>query len=361
MEKQVGIGIVGTGTIAQSHLQSLQMVPTGKAVVVFDVIAERAERTAQRFGIPNIATSLDQVLDRDDVDGVIVATPPFAHAAPTIAALKAGKHVLCEKPFALDVGEAEDMVATAERTGMFLACCSARNRLSPQETRAHEMIEKGELGDVYHARSTFMRLRGRPGDHIMPGSDWFLDSARAGGGAMMDIAVYTIDSVLWMLGNPKVLSVSAQVRQFTEEKPPTKQDVEDHVVIMMQCEGGKSGIVECAWVSNIVGVDGLFIFGTKSGLMFEPLRQITVEHVDPSEVIKTPWNDPERQYRPLQKQIFTSEFPQMRQMTNVTSEFARAIGEGRQPMTPGRDALEVTKVIAAAYKSAKQGSSVTLV
>src|SRR5512143_3038810 len=170
MEKQVGIGIVGTGTIAQSHLQSLQAVPTGKAVVVFDVIAERAEATAKRFGVPNIATSLDQVLERDDVDGVIVATPPFAHAAPTIAALKAGKHVLCEKPFALDVAEAEDMVATAERTGMYLACCSARNRLTPQETRAHHMIEKGDLGDVYHVRSTTMRFRGRPGDHIMPGS-----------------------------------------------------------------------------------------------------------------------------------------------------------------------------------------------
>ena len=361
MEKQVGIGIVGTGTIAQAHLQSLQAVPTGKAVVVFDVIAERAEATARRFGVPNVATSLDEVLDRDDVDGVIVATPPFAHAAPTIAALKAGKHVLCEKPFALDVAEAESMVETAERTGMYLACCSARERLTPQQTRAHHMIEMGELGDVYHVRSTSLRLRGRPGDHIMPGSDWFLDSRRAGGGAMMDIAVYTIDSVLWMLGNPRVLSVSAQIKQFVDELPPTKQDVEDHVVLMMQCEGAKSGIVECAWVSNIVDANGLLVFGTKSGLMFEPLRQITVEHVDPAEVIRVPWQDPERQFRPRQKQIFASEFPQMRQMNNVTSEFCRAIAEGRQPMTPGKDALEVTKVIAAAYRSAEQGASVTLV
>jgi predicted dehydrogenase len=195
----------------------------------------------------------------------------------------------------------------------------------------------------------------------MPGSDWFLDSARAGGGAMMDIAVYTIDSVLWMLGNPKVLSVSAQVRQFADEVPPTKQDVEDHVVIMMQCEGGKSGIDECAWVSNMVGADNMFIFGTKSGLVFEPLRQISVEHIDPSEVIPSPWADRDRQYRPIEKRIFASEFPGMRGMSNVTSEFARAIGEGRQPMTPGKDALEVTKVISAAYRSAKEGQSVSLV
>jgi predicted dehydrogenase len=142
--------------------------------------------------------------------------------------------------------------------------------------------------------------------------------------------------------------------------PPTKQDVEDHIVIMMQCEGGKSGIVECSWVSNVVGIDGTFVFGTKSGLLFEPMRQVSVEKIDPSEDVRTPGADPDRQYRPIERRIFASEFAGMRGMTNVTSEFARAIGEGRQPMTPGRDALEVTKVITAAYQSAKQGSSVTL-
>ena len=128
MADQIGIGIIGTGTIAQEHLRALQGAARGKAVAVFDVLGDRAEATARQFDIPAVAASLDDLLGRREVDAVIVCTPPFAHAEPTITALEAGKHVLCEKPFALDPAEAERMVGTAERAGKFLACASARNR-----------------------------------------------------------------------------------------------------------------------------------------------------------------------------------------------------------------------------------------
>src|SRR5438105_5180270 len=220
----VGIGIIGTGTIAQSHLQSLQSSTRGRAVAVYDVLSDRAEDTAKRFSIPYAASSLDDLLSRPEVDGVIVCTPPFAHADPTIKALRAGKHVLCEKPFALDPREAEQMVEAAERAGKFLSCGSGRQRYHPANLKARAMLDSGELGDVYHVRSTSYRFRGRPGHHLLAQSAWFLDRARAGGGVIMDGSVYTIDLVLWLLGNPKVLSVLAQMRQFTEEPPTgTKQ------------------------------------------------------------------------------------------------------------------------------------------
>src|SRR5436853_463053 len=133
-----------------------------------------------------------------------------------------------------------------EAVGEFLACASARNRVSAAQRKAREMMEQGELGDVYHVRWSRWRFRGRPGHHIFPESKWFLEMGRAGGGAMMDIAVYQIDSVLWLLGNPRVTSVMASMRQISEEPPPAgvSQDVEDLGVIMNGCEGGKSGIVE---------------------------------------------------------------------------------------------------------------------
>src|SRR5688500_19396757 len=152
MMEQLGIAIIGTGTIAQAHLRSLQQTPGGKAVPVFDVLADRAEATAKQFGIPYVAKSLEDLLSRPEVDAVVVATPPFAHADPTIKALEAGKHVLCEKPFALDPKEAERMVRTAEKAGKYLACASGRNRFTTGPTRAHAMIEAGEPGDVYHVR-----------------------------------------------------------------------------------------------------------------------------------------------------------------------------------------------------------------
>lgn len=360
---KVGIGIIGTGTIAQSHLQSLQGHERARVVSVYDVLSDRAKTTAEQFGISHVASSLEELLGRDDVDAVIVCTPPFAHAGPTIAALEVGKHVLCEKPFALDPSEAERMVQTAERMGKFLACASGRQRLSPGQQQAHAMLERGELGDVYHVRSSSFRFRGRPGHHIFRQSAWFLDKERAGGGVMMDIAVYTIDSVLWLLGNPKVLSVTAQMRRFTEEPPAdVKQDVEDHVVIMMQCEGGKSAIVESSWVANMRQADALLVFGTKAGLRLDPLTKVTARRLEPAERQPLPFLG-EDVYRAVEEQVFP--FPEAASrgqfnLGGITRSFVDGIVEGRQPHTPGRDALEVTKVIDGAYRSVQLQRSVSL-
>ncbi|HEV8638687.1 MAG TPA: Gfo/Idh/MocA family oxidoreductase [Chloroflexota bacterium] len=364
MAESVGVGIIGTGTIAQAHLESLRGAPRGRAVAVFDVLGDRAEQTAQQFGIPYVAKSVEDLLARPDVDAVIVCTPPFAHAEPTIKALEAGKHVLCEKPFALDPTDAERMVRAAERAGRFLACASGRGRYSPAQRKAREMMETGELGDVYHVRSTSLRFRGRPGHHIFPQSAWFLDSQRAGGGVIMDGAVYTVDSVLWLLGNPKVLSVTAAMRQFTEEPPAggVKQDVEDHAVIMLQCEGGKSAVIESAWVSNMDEADGLFVFGTRAGLRFNPLRKITAQRVDPGEIEAAPGFLGEDIFRPVQERVFPFEWGGggMGALGDIAARFVDGIVEGKQPMTPGLDALEVTRVIDAAYRSVRDQRAVAL-
>jgi predicted dehydrogenase len=330
-------------------------------VAVFDVLDERAETTARQFGIPVVASSLDDLLSQREVDAVIVCTPPFAHAEPTLAALAAGKHVLCEKPFTLDPTEAERMVQAAEQAGCFLACASARNRVNPGPLQARAMIDAGELGEVYHVRSTALRFRGRPGHHIFPQSAWFLDRQRAGGGAMMDIAVYMIDLVLWLLGNPRVLSVTGQVRQLDPEPlpPGVTQDVEDHVVVMIQAEGGKTGLVESAWVSNMDEADQLIVLGTRAGLKFDPLRKITAQPVEDS-IPRLPHYGADI-YRPVTTKVLPFERPGQSGMTgDVTSAFVQALADGRQPMTPGRDALEVTRVIDAAYRSSREQRAVAL-
>ena len=363
MSDQIGVAIIGTGTIAQAHLRSLQQTEAGRAVAVFDVLTERAEATAKQFGIPYVAKSLEDLLARSDVDAVVVATPPFAHAEPTIKALEAGKHVLCEKPFALDPNEAERMVRTAEKAGKRLACGSGRQRYGTGPMRARAMIDAGELGDVYHVRSTSFRFRGRPGHHIFQQSAWFLDKERAGGGVVMDHAVYTIDLVLWLLGNPKVTSVVAQMRQIVEEPPSggVKQDVEDHVVVMMQCEGGKAGIVEAAWVANMDEADGLWAIGTKAGLRFDPLRKITAQRVEvPPEQRMGVLG--EESYRAVTEKVLPFETPMPPWMgPGITQKFVEALVEGKEPMTPGRDALEVTRVIDAAYRSVREQKAVALV
>lgn len=348
MPERLGIAIVGTGHIANNHMRSFSRYERANVVAVYDVLGDRAQEFATRWDIPNVSTSLDQVLSRDDAEAVVVSTPPFAHMQPTIASLEAGKHVLCEKPFALDPSEAERMTLTAERTGRYLAVCSARQRCGAAMRKAHQLAETGVLGDVYHVRSSQFRLRGRPGIDILKDTHWFLDSKRAGGGALIDIGVYQLDVLLWLLGNPRVQSVLCTTRQGIGEPAPAplEQDVEDHAVVMFSCENGSSGILEITWSSNISGANALLVFGTRAGLRFGPLTYIRPGDINVRQ--------------PVEERVLGVEDSSTQDFGDVSQQFVDAILAGRQPYTPAHDALEVTRVIHAAYESARTGTAVQL-
>jgi predicted dehydrogenase len=348
MPNKLGIAIVGTGTIANSHMRSLSRHEPANVVAIYDVLSDRAQDFAAKWGIPNVAGDIGQILDRSDVDAVIVSTPPFAHMEPTIMALEAGKHVLCEKPFALDPQEAEKMTQTSERTGHYLAVCSARQRCSAATRKAHELSVSGALGDVYHVRSSQFRVRGRPGIDILKDTHWFLDSRRAGGGALIDIGVYQLDVLLWLLGNPRVKTVLCTTKMGIGEPapPPLQQDVEDHAVVMVSCENGSSGILEITWSSNVSGLNTIAVFGTKAGLRFGPLTYIRAGDLNPRQ--------------PVEEKVLSVEDNYTADFGDVSQQFVDAVLAGRQPYTPARDALEVTRVMDAAYRSARTGQAVQL-
>ena len=348
MAERLGVAIIGTGTIANAHMRSLEHHAPARVVGVYDVLHDRAEAFAQKWNIGVVASDLDKILHRSDVDAVIVSTPPFAHMGPTIAALEAGKHVLCEKPFAFDPAEAVKMTEASERTGKHLAVASARQRCWAASRKAQELASSGELGDVYHVRSSAFRFRGRPGIDILRDTHWFIDHARAGGGALIDIGVYQIDALLWILGNPKVTSVLCSTRMGIGSPAPAPlvQDVEDHAVVMFTCEGGKSGILEITWSSNMSNVNQFLVFGTKAGLKFSPLTMTA----------PGPYN----QLRPVEQKILDVTDEDTSGFGDVSQQFVDAILAGKVPHTPARHALEVTRVMEAAYQSAKTGHAVSL-
>jgi predicted dehydrogenase len=348
MAERLGVAIIGTGTIANAHMRSLEHHAPARVVGVYDVLHDRAEAFAKKWNIEVVASDLDKILHRSDVDAVIVSTPPFAHMGPTIAALEAGKHVLCEKPFAFDPAEAVKMTEASERTGKHLAVASARQRCWAASRKAQELASSGELGDVYHVRSSAFRFRGRPGIDILRDTHWFIDHARAGGGALIDIGVYQIDALLWILGNPKVTSVLCSTRMGIGSPAPAPlvQDVEDHAVVMFTCEGGKSGILEITWSSNMSNVNQFLVFGTKAGLKFSPLTMTA----------PGPYN----QLRPVEQKILDVTDEDTSGFGDVSQQFVDAILSGKVPHTPARHALEVTRVMEAAYQSAKTGHAVSL-
>jgi predicted dehydrogenase len=242
--------------------------------------------------------------------------------------------------------EAEQMVATAAATQRFLAVCSARNRHVPSAVRAHEMATSGELGKVYHARASNFRVRGRPGIDMFTDVTWWIDKGLAGGGAIIDIGVYSLDMLLWMLGNPRVTTVLATTFQGigTPAPAPLKQTVEDHAVVTFRCDNGASGILEVAWASNISQSDTFIVLGTEAGLRLNPLTKITA--------------GPDR--KAIEEVIMPEDARDPRNFGLVTTRFVEDVLAGTQPWTPGVDALEVTRVIDAAYRSAESGKAIDL-
>jgi predicted dehydrogenase len=346
--RKIGVGIVGAGMVADWHAAGVRE-HGGAVVAVFDVQPQKAQDALARWEATRVAESLEDLVSDPAVDAVVVATPPAAHAAATIAALEAGKHVLCEKPFALDVDEARAMARAADCAAGFLACASSRHRGNPVQRTARRLIDAGELGDVYHVHERTWRLRGRPGHHYAPQSPWFLDASVAGGGVIMDIGVYAIDSVLWLLSNPVVRSVTAQTRRIPETPAPAGalHDVEDHAVIMLQCAGGRSALIEVSWVTNSPA-DTVTVLGTKAALNLDPFARITANQVGDDD--SAGYNATEEPLLP--DPTFTG--------GNVTTRFLADVEAGVQPQTAGAEAVEITTIIDAAYRSAEAGTSIAL-
>ena len=346
MSKPFGIGLIGTGKIAESHLKALAGTPEAVCHGVVDVVPERAAARASEFGVPDRGTDYRVLLDDPDIDAVFVCTPPYAHAEPTIAALEAGKHVLCEKPFALDVAEAQAMVECAEATGKQLAMASARSRYTPQLLRARQAVETGELGEVYHARSTFLRQRGRPAIDILKGINWFVDRSRAGGGSLIDIGVYELDIMMWLMDNAAPVEVMATTEDRIGCPPPegVASDVEYHATVMVRMANGASLLIENAWAAHQPQGGERRVLGTKGGLTFEPIK-LWAENAE-GKVEATE----------LECEEFEARSPEH----SVQRHFVLDVLAGKAPMTPARHALAVTRVIDAAYRSAETGRTVAL-
>src|SRR3954454_2638429 len=211
----IRVGIIGCGQIAQLHLtQYSKMAREDVCVVAAADINEACARvSAEKFGVPNVYTDFREMLKRDDLDAVDVCLHNNFHRPATEAALRAGKHVYCEKPMAGSYADAAAMLETAKQTGKKLSI--QLSTLYANETRAaKELISAGELGELYFARSTGWRRRGRPFVDGY-GTPTFVQKRNSAGGALYDMGVYHIAQMLYLLGNPAVTRVSGKTYQKT--------------------------------------------------------------------------------------------------------------------------------------------------
>jgi predicted dehydrogenase len=234
----VRIGIIGAGWPGERHTDGYKACGA-QVVAVSDLNEARREKFAKNHEVPRTYAQYQELLADPEIDAVSIALPTFLHRPATVAALEAGKHVLCEKPPATTLAEAQQMAEIATRKGLLLSYALQRRFQQPtQELRAS--IRAGKLGDVYHARAVWTRTWGVP-----QGLDgWFTDPARAGGGALIDIGVHVLDIAWYLMGCPKPLTVSGQVHNRFPEQ--TKTD--DSAFALVRFADGRGLHLETSWV-----------------------------------------------------------------------------------------------------------------
>jgi predicted dehydrogenase len=264
--KKLRVGVIGLG-MGKSHIKGFREHPRVDVVALADLDAARLAATGKELGIGELYASAEEMLAAAKLDIVSVATPNKFHKPLTIAALKAGCHVLCEKPMAMNAAEGREMLAAAKAAGKRLMI-NFSFRFREQSWALKRQVETGILGDIYFGRTIWLRRRGMPGF-----GGWFGTKALAGGGPLIDLGVHRLDLALWLMGHPKPVWVMGSTYNpiaSAQAKAEGKTfDVEDFAAGMIKFENGATLEVEASWAANIAERELMEtrLLGTTGGLL----------------------------------------------------------------------------------------------
>jgi predicted dehydrogenase len=317
----VRVGLIGCGAIARrSHLPAIQAA--GATLSAFwSRTTASAEAARAEAGTGEVVTEWQALLARSDVDAVVISTPNALHAPQALAAVEAGKHVLVEKPFAVDVASADAVLSAAAARGVVVM--TAHNaRFTPSVVAARHAVRQGEVGSVTAVRAVF--CHGGPLAWA-PEATWFLDRELAGGGALLDLGVHLVDAIRFVLDDD-FSSVAATLAGGTE-------GVEEDGLLLFDTRKGVVGSLHAGWRAPAADF-GLTVVGDRGRLTVTGSGSVLL--------------GPEGE-QSLQLAAFTS---------TVQSVFVEAVASGRALPPDGYDGRAAVAVVAAAYASAREGRTV---
>ncbi len=355
--EKLRIGIIGVGGIGEVHLKAYMQNPDVEVVALADPNEARLGQIATAYGVASKFTDYRDLVARDDIDAVSVATPNHMHNPVTIAALENSKHVLCEKPLARSGAEAEAMVRAATAAGRVLQVAfNHRQRGDVQVLKNY--IASGGLGRIYHAKASWMRRAGIPG---MGG--WFTSREMAGGGPLIDLGVHVLDMALYLLGEPEVISISAATYaelgprgrgSFSDQGHLVGQggyEVEDLATAFVRLGNGATLLMEASWAVYGKNADdfGVTLYGTEGGAEIDVKNYVT----EGTLTIFTDTAGVPSEVRPR--------LPRGGGHAAVVNNFVTAIRSGDWTSHNGSEGLRRAQIIDACYQSALQGREIPLV
>lgn len=340
MQQPIRVGILGVG-FGAVHAREFRRVPGVELGAVCSRTRAKAEAFAAEHGIPGVHTDAYELLRREELDLVVVATPNQEHRPMTLAALAEGCHVLCEKPLAMDTAEARVMVEAAAAADRLLAIHFNR-RMQPGVLAIREAFDRGDLGEVRFTRATWHRQRG------IPPREGFLTKARAGGGCLIDLGVHMLDQALFVQGYPEVERVSARLHadHLTEDVPELAADVEDLAVAFLHLEAGGVIELEISWAAphHLPEERVLQVLGSRGGA-----RRVVLGD-----------GDEDAHFSLHGRGGAAASEPPTRDAPTVQADLVAAIREGRSPRCPGEHGLAMMEVLDALYRSHREDREVSV-
>jgi predicted dehydrogenase len=342
MRRKLRLGIIGAGAIGRRHLNACQACRGVEVTAVCDVDAERTREAAAAFDVPEALAGHRQLLAGDRVDAVSICTPNNTHMSIALAALKAGKHVLCEKPLALNARQARRMVRAAEEAGLLLMTAqSARYSAAAQFVK--RLADAGRFGEIYYAKALWLRRSGIP-------TGWFQDAAQSGGGPLIDLGVHAVDLMWWIMGQPRPVTAfgvtfdrlgsSGQgMGDWGVGYNPAAFSVEDMVAALVRFEDGRALGVDISWAAHTSDLYWLRLFGAKGGAQINP--ELVTYEADGRAAVNS-----------------FAKLPEQDTYATEIQHFADCIRRGRQPISSGAQAVVVTAMLDAITKAASTGRAV---
>jgi predicted dehydrogenase len=348
-KSEFNVAVIGAGAIGRDHLASFREHPAARVVALAEVSPERGREAAEKFGITDVETDYRTLLARPDIDVVSIALPNYLHGKVALDALRAGKHVMLDKPMTTDAREAGALVAEARRRRV-LFMVGQNFRFSAETQTAKELIEKGTLGDIYHGKTEWCRRAGIP----RIGS-WFTQKRYAGGGCAYDIGVHALDRCLYLIGDFDAAAVSGQTyAKFgprgmgngawgkSEIDPKAPFDVDDFAVALVKMKSGRTVLLEASWAAHGPLPDSYStqLYGTEAGLGVPPLQ--------------------------IYRQTATgynTETPSLlpkRVSANRMVHFIDCLLGDAEPLVKPEESLAVQKILDAIYLSASSGREVRI-
>lgn len=373
MSKPLNIGMIGYGFMGRAHSNgyrrvnnffNLEYTPVLKAVCARD--AAKAKAFADQWGYESIETDWRKLLERKDIDAVDICTPNNLHKEIAIAAAKAGKMILCEKPLSMDSAEGEEMCQAVEKAGVANIVWYNYRRI-PAVTFAKQLIDSGKLGRIFHYRANFLQDWTINADVPQGGAGtWRLDAAAAGSGVTGDLLAHCIDTALWLNGS--ISNVTAMTETFVKERKHTqtgkmeKVGIDDACAFLCHFQNGSLGLFESTRYAR--GHKALYTF------------EINGEHAsikwDLHDLHRLQWFDhktegPLRAWSSIH--VTDGEHPYMNKwwvpglaigyehsFVHQVADFLEGLSTGKPAGPTFRDALETQQVCDAVLASAKSGA-----